>query len=80
MEVEKDIQEIINYSHNFAETMLNNGKEYYPFSAKIDIKGELIAVAYQDNETDFPESQKIIDNLTSEFKLQMDKGLKELTD
>ena len=74
MEIQKDIQNIIDYSHNFAETMLNNGKEYYPFGAKIDNNGELIAVGYKDNETDFPESQKVIDELIAEFEQELNNG------
>ncbi|MEZ4838026.1 hypothetical protein [Flavobacterium sp.] len=74
MEIQKDIQNIIDYSHNFAEIMLNNGKEYYPFGAKIDNNGELIAVGYNDNETDFPESQKIINELTAEFEQELNNG------
>ena len=74
MEIEKDIQNIIDYSHKFAEKMLNNGKEYYPFGAKIDNNGELIAVGYKDNETEFPESQKVIDELTAEFERELNIG------
>ncbi len=63
MELKKDIQDIIDYSHEFAEKMLNNGKEYYPFGVKINNNGKLIPVGYKDNETDFPKSQKVIDIL-----------------
>ncbi|MEN3323470.1 hypothetical protein VP395_07000 [Mariniflexile soesokkakense] len=74
MEIEKDIQNIIDYSHKFAEKMLNNAKEYYPFGAKINNNGELIAVGYKDNESDFPESQKVIDELTAEFERELNIG------
>jgi len=74
METKKDIQNIIDYSHNFAEIMLNDGKEYYPFGAKIDNSGKLIAVGYNDNETDSPESQKVIDQMTLEFEREFNKG------
>ena len=74
MEIQKDIQNIIDYSHKFAETMLNNGKEYYPFGAKIDNNGELIAIGYKDNETDYPESQKVIDQLIAEFERELNNG------
>ena len=74
MEIEKDIQNIIDYSHEFAEKMLNKGKEYYPFGAKIGNNGELIAVGYKDNESDFPESQKVINELTAEFERELNIG------
>jgi len=73
-ELKKDIQSIIDYSHKFAEHMLNNGKEYYPFGAQIENSGELVAVGHKDNETDFPESQKVIDELKSEFEKQFADG------
>lgn len=74
MKIEKDIQNIIDYSHKFAETMLNNGKEYYPFGTKINNNGELIPVGYKDNESDYPESQKVIDELTAEFERELKIG------
>ena len=67
-EIKKDIQSIIDYSYEFAKHMLNNGKEYYPFGAQIENNGELVAVAQEDNETDFPDSLKVIKALESEFE------------
>ncbi len=67
-EIEKDIETIIEYCHQFAEQMLNNGKEYYPFGAQIKNDGELVAVGFKDEETEFPESQKLIDGMTTEFE------------
>jgi len=68
MDNKKDIQSIIDYCHMFAKHMLLESKEYYPFGAIIDNNGELIPVGYKDNETDMPESQKVINELTSHFK------------
>ncbi len=74
MEIQKDIQTIIDYSHNFAETMLTNEKEYYPFGAKIDNHGELIPVAFKDSETEFPESQNSIDQMRAKFGKELNNG------
>ncbi|WP_396188508.1 hypothetical protein [Flavobacterium sp.] len=52
----------------FANHMLIESKEYYPFGAFIDNNGELIPVGYKDNETDMPESQKVISELTAHFE------------
>jgi len=68
IEIEKDIQAIIDYSIEFAEYMLNNGKEYYPFGAQIADNGELVPVGFKDGDSDFPESQKLIDGLKSGFE------------
>jgi hypothetical protein len=68
MDAKKDIQSIIDYCHLFAKYMLNESKEYYPFGAIIDNNGELIPVGYKDNETDMPQSQKVINELKNRFK------------
>ncbi|TCI84581.1 hypothetical protein [Tenacibaculum sp. M341] len=73
-EIKKDIQSIIDYSHKFAKYMLNNGKEYYPFGAQIKNNGELVAVGQEDNETDFPNSMKVINELRSKFEKQFING------
>ncbi|QCX38048.1 hypothetical protein FF125_06250 [Aureibaculum algae] len=73
-EVEKDIEGIIEYCHQFAEYMLNKGKEYYPFGAQIKNDGELVGVGIENEETDFPESQKLIDGMTMEFEKLFAEG------
>ncbi|MFK7756869.1 MAG: hypothetical protein AB8B53_08050 [Flavobacteriales bacterium] len=73
-QIKDDIQNIINYSHDFAEIMLNDGGEYYPFGATISPTGELTPVGYNDEETDNPQSQKVIDQLRSTFDDQLKSG------
>mgnify|MGYP003631076348 CR=1 FL=1 len=67
-EIEKDIQSIIDYSHEFAEKMLREYKEYYPFGVSVNSNGEIVPIGYRDNETDMPKSQKVIDELTNHFQ------------
>ncbi|RKD86405.1 hypothetical protein [Mangrovibacterium diazotrophicum] len=74
MNIEKDIQAIIDYSHRFAEHMLNDEKEFYPFGAKIGNDGKLVAVGYNNTETDFPESQTVIEALKEEFEKDFVNG------
>ena len=71
MGIKQDIQKIINYSHDFAELMLNEGREFYPFGAAIDNEGELKPVAFVDDETDMPESQNVIDELIMHFETDL---------
>lgn len=71
MDAKQDIQKIIDYSHDFAEIMLNEGKEYYPFGVAINNEGELVPVAFEDEETDMPDSQKVIDILTLHFETDL---------
>lgn len=74
MDYNKDIQSIIDYCYMFAEHMLIESKEYYPFGAIIDNNGELIPVGYKDNDTDMPESQKMIDELTTHFSNDLNEN------
>ena len=74
MEIEKDIQEIINYSHAFAEKMLREHKEFYPFSVAINNEGKLIYCAYEDPETDMPKSQKVIDELIKTHQKELNNN------
>ncbi|MDW5290816.1 hypothetical protein [Formosa sp. PL04] len=74
MDIEKDVHNIINYSHKYAKNMLNTEKEYYPFGAKIDNNGDLIAVGYHDNETECPENKKAIEELTAVFERELNTG------
>lgn len=75
--IKQDIQVIIEYCHEFAEQMLNNGQEYYPFGAQIENDGRLVPIGFKDEETDNPESQNVIKKLTAEFeKLFKNKQIK----
>jgi hypothetical protein len=66
--IQNDLQSIIDYSRGFAEKMLLQYKEYYPFGTVIDKKGELIPVGFKDQESDMPKSQKVIDELAKRFQ------------
>ena len=71
--MQEDIQAIIDYSHSFAELMLNESKEYYPFGVKIDNDGVLIPVLIENNETDMPKSQDVIDQLLKHCQAELEK-------
>ena len=66
--IDKEIEAIIEYCHQFAEYMLNKGKEYYPFGAQIKNDGELQGVGFESEETEFPDSQKLIEGMNVEFE------------
>ncbi|MDO6389775.1 hypothetical protein Q4E40_06530 [Pontibacter sp. BT731] len=71
-EVKSDIEKLISYSVEFAETLLLDSGEYYPFSSKIVTSGELTPVSFFDEE-EYPDSQKIINGLTSVFEEALSK-------
>lgn len=72
--MEKDIQAIIDYSHSFAEKMLLEFKEYYPFGVQIENNGELTPIGYEDEESDMPFSQKVIDELLNYFNKALEEN------
>lgn len=71
IKIKEDIQKIIEYSHLFAERMLLEGKEYYPFGVKIKSNGELIPVNYFDKNNQYPESHLIIDYLSKKLYAEL---------
>ncbi len=70
--VKGDIEKLISYSVEFAETLLLDCGEYYPFGSKIGTSGEFAPVSFFDEE-EYPESQKIINGLTSVFEEALSK-------
>ncbi len=71
--MEKDLLKLINASKDFAEKLLIDYKEFYPFGAIIDTSGKAKTVAYSKDDNDFPESLTIINGLTK----HLDKRLNE---
>ncbi len=61
---------MIDYSVGFAESLLTDSGEFFPFGAKIYLSGELKPVGYYE-EDEFPESQKVIDVLSTVFEKEL---------
>jgi hypothetical protein len=74
MDINKDIQDIINYAHSFAEKMLVEFGEFYPFGASISSDGELIPFGFKDDESDMPKSENVIEQLAEYFTKQLDNN------
>lgn len=72
---EKDLQQIINYCHEFGKQLLTTqDAEFYPFAVKIKSSGELIAHAWFDGD-DFPSSKSVLDNLRNSLAEEIKSGL-----
>ncbi len=67
-----DRQKLIDYSFEFANKLLADYQEFYPFAATINLKGELIPVTYYDG-NEYPNSQELIDKL----KILLDDQLRD---
>lgn len=63
-EVQSDAQKLISYSVSFAEKLLLEFGEYYPFAAKVELSGDLTPFGIHEGE-EYPESQKVINELTA---------------
>ncbi|GEO05914.1 hypothetical protein AAE02nite_35780 [Adhaeribacter aerolatus] len=72
-EVKSDIEKLIGYSVEFAENLLLDSGEYYPFGSKISSSGKFTPVSFFEDE-EYPESQKIINELTSAFEEAFNKN------
>jgi hypothetical protein len=71
-EVKSDIEKLISYSVEFAETLLLDSGDYYPFGSKISSSGELTPVSFFD-EDEYPECQNIINGLSAVFEEALSK-------
>src|SRR2546425_3762105 len=58
----------------FAQTMLREHGEFYPFGAIMTSSGEIRHVGAKMEDDDHPPSQPLIDLLTETFKKQSDEG------
>lgn len=64
------VQELINYCHSFAESLLLEQEEFYPFGAYSDNEGELIPVGFYAGD-DFPLSNTVIAGLKENFQKRL---------
>ncbi len=70
--INNDLQQIIDYSHKFAKHMLIRSGEYFPFGAQINMQGDLASIGYEDEESDIPNSEEVISELSKALKDQLD--------
>jgi len=58
----EDTKKLIDYSVSFAEKLLTDYQEFYPFASTINLSGELVQVEYFDGD-DHPLSQDLINKI-----------------
>jgi hypothetical protein len=73
--VKKDFQELIGYCQSFAEYLLKEQQEFYPFAAYLSPSGELCPVAIYEGD-EFPLSENVMTSL--EATLEKRKANQEL--
>lgn len=62
-DINTDILEYIKYSRDFADQLLIDGGEFFPFASQVDNKGTFSGIGF-DNGDDRPSSQSLIDTMT----------------
>jgi hypothetical protein len=72
IEIKKDIQKLIDYSVGFADKMLSDNQEFYPFAVTVNLDGNLVMNSQFDGD-DHPLSQDIIDRLQPLLDNQLGK-------
>jgi len=68
-----DLEELLNTLVPFAQQMLSEHGEFYPFGASIDAPGELACVAGDTGEEQ-PDSKEVIDLLVRGFREEAKRG------
>ena len=68
-----DLDALLNDLLPFAERMLSEHGEFYPFGGSITADGRHISVGAK-NSSDHPKSQELIDIMTHEFRSQASEG------
>ena len=77
MPVASDLDRLYDHGQKLAKQLLESNGEFYPFGISIDLKGELRYVAAQDAtalDSAHPQSQDLIEILSTEFKRQANNG------
>jgi len=69
-----EIQEILNFLLPFAEQMLNEHGEFYPYAAAVDSEGELSAVGAQVDESESPDVGEVLLALHEGLRAQAAEG------
>jgi len=68
-----DLEALLNDLLSFAERMLSENGEFYPFGGSITPDGRHISVGAKGS-SDHPKSQELIDIMTHEFRSQASEG------
>ena len=74
MTPKEECEELLGFLMTFAENQLKKRGGFYPFGAVLQTDGTIAATAYQDEETEFPESTDVIRSLTRAHREEAEKG------
>jgi hypothetical protein len=69
--ITSDTQNLINYCVDFADKMLTENHEFYPFAVTVNFDGDLVMVSHFDGD-DHPLSQDLINKLQLLLDYQLD--------
>jgi hypothetical protein len=69
-----DLDQLFEALFPFAQLMLSEHGEFYPFGATMQQDGEIVSIGARDDDDDHPPSQHLIDLLTRAFHRQVASG------
>ena len=69
-DINTDILEYIKYSRDFADQLLIDVGEFFPFASQVDKNGTFSGIGF-DNGDDRPSSQALIDTMTTHFENEL---------
>ena len=69
-----DLNRLLNVLLPFAELMLSEDGEFYPFGAKMSLDGEVVNFGARVEDEEHPPSQSLIELLTQYFQQQTNEG------
>ena len=67
MTPKEEAERLMNAAIRLAKEMLQEYAEFYPYGATVNKAGEIVDYGVQDEDTDHPESQVLIETLTENF-------------
>lgn len=71
--IKVDTQRLIDYSVDFANKMLTDNQEFYPFAGAINLNGDIVMESHFDGD-DYPLSQDLINSLQPLLDRQLENN------
>ncbi|MFK8039518.1 MAG: hypothetical protein AB8B74_14590 [Crocinitomicaceae bacterium] len=70
----EEIQKIIDHSFEYAQDLLIDTKEFYPFAANIDTIGNVHPLEFEFDPKKMPQVGEVLDSLTKYCETEMSEG------
>ena len=75
MDLDKEVQQLLDFSFDYAEDILLDTNDIYPFAAVLNKKGEVRHVGFQGDEDHVPKAGDVIEVIHQYCEEQLNQGL-----